>query len=54
MKNITINKSGDSWVVRRTYNINGLSWWRTTICDNFGKAVVTYIKFMMDSKKKSR
>ena len=54
MKDITMKKSGDSWVVRRTYNRNGLSWWKTTICDNFGNAVVTYLKFMIESKKKSR
>ena len=54
MKNMTIKKSGDSWVVRRAYNINGLSWWRTTICNNLGNAVITYIKFAMDTKKKSR
>lgn len=51
MKNMVLKKSGNLWVVRREYNIGGLSWWRTTICDNMPHAVITYIKMALQSKK---
>ncbi len=51
MKKMVLKKSGDLWVVRREYNINGLSWWRTTICDNMPQAIITYIKMALQSKK---
>ncbi len=51
MKNMMLKKSGDLWVVRREYNTGGLSWYRTTICDNMPHAVITYIKMALQSKK---
>lgn len=52
MKKIVIKRSGDSWMVRQTYNANGTSWYKTTMCDNIGKAIITYFKFALNGKSR--
>ena len=54
MKNIVIKKSGNSWMVRQTYNKNGATWWKTSMCNTIPQAIITYIKYALSTKKKSR